>query len=263
SPQDAIVLRAPSWWNLRHTLWLLGITMSGLLLVMAWVVVLGGRLREQMSMLRQKLQHGAVLEERNRIARELHDSLEQELAGISMQLDLAADCFQQAPQIAHQAVQTARNMSRHSMIEARRSVWDLRCHLLEKGDLGSALAEIVQPLLARNGSKIEMRITGRRVRLPGSMEMNLLRIGQEAVANAVQHGHARKIEISLDYAGYAVRLSVSDDGCGFRADQSASTGHFGLLDMRERAHSMGSSLRVESQPGQGAKIAVEVFVKGQ
>jgi signal transduction histidine kinase len=261
SPQDALVLRAPSWWNLRHTLWLLGITAAILLLVLAWVVVLGGRLREQMSVLRQKLQHGAVLEERNRIARELHDNLEQELAGISMQLDLAADCFQQAPQIAHQAVQTARNMSRHSMIEARRSVWDLRCHLLEKGDLGSALAEIVQPLLARNGSKIDVRITGRRVRLPGSVEMNLLRIGQEAVANAVQHGHARNIEISLEYEDRAVRLCVSDDGCGFCADQNSSTGHFGLLDMRERAHSMGSSLRVESQPGQGARIAVEVPVK--
>jgi len=260
-PQDALVLRAPSWWNLRHTLWLLGITAAILLLVLAWMVVLGGRLREQMSALRQKLQQGAVLEERNRIARELHDNLEQELAGISMQLDLAADCFQQAPQIAHQAVQTARNMSRHSMIEARRSVWDLRCHLLEKGDLGSALGEIVQPLLARNGSKVDVRITGRRVRLPGSMEMNLLRIGQEAVANAVQHGQARNIEISLEYEERAVRLCISDDGCGFSGEQASPTGHFGLLDMRERAHSMGSSLRVESQPGHGARIAVEVPVK--
>ena len=261
SPQDAIVLRAPSWWNLRHTLWLLGITTTVLLLVMAWVVVLGGRLREQMSILRQKLQHGAVLEERNRIARELHDNLEQELAGISMQLDLAADCFRQAPDIARQAVDAARNMSRHSMIEARRSVWDLRCHLLEKGDLGSALSEIVQPLLARNGSEIDLRIVGRPVRLPGSVEMNLLRIGQEAVANAVKHGQARNISISLDYDASTVRLCVSDDGCGFSAKQSTSTGHFGLLDMRERAHSMGSSLRVDSQPGQGTKIAVEVRVE--
>lgn len=263
SPQDAVVLRAPSWWNLRHALWLLGITTAVLLMVMAWVVVLGGRLREQMSVIRQKLQHGAVLEERNRIARELHDNLEQELAGISMQLDLAVDCFQQSPRIAHQAVETARNMSRHSMIEARRSVWDLRCHLLEKGDLGSALTQVVKPLLARNGSQIDVRIAGRPVRLAGSVEMNLLRIGQEAVANAVMHGHARNITIDLEYDCGTVRLCVSDDGCGFNAEQASSAGHFGLLDMRERAHSMGCSLRVDSQPGQGAKITVEVHMKEQ
>ena len=71
------------------------------------------------------------MEERNRIARELHDTLEQELAAITMQLDLACECFEQGPTVARQAIETARSMSRHSMIEARRSVWDLRCHLLE------------------------------------------------------------------------------------------------------------------------------------
>jgi signal transduction histidine kinase len=85
---------------LRHTLWLLGITAAVLLIVTAWVVVLGRRLREQMAIIRQKLRRGAMLEERNRIARELHDTLEQELVGITMQLDLAVDCFTQAPHIA-------------------------------------------------------------------------------------------------------------------------------------------------------------------
>src|SRR5581483_8611165 len=94
SPADVVVLTTPSWWNLRHTLWLLAVTVGILLIVMAWVVVLGRRVREQMLVIRQKLRHGAVLEERNRIARELHDTLEQELAGITMQLDLAAECFQ-------------------------------------------------------------------------------------------------------------------------------------------------------------------------
>jgi hypothetical protein len=141
SPQDFVVLRAPSWWNLRHTLWVLGGTVGALFMVMAWIVVLGRRLREQMELIRQKIRSGAVLQERNRIARELHDNLEQELAGITMQLDLAVDCFQQAPRVAQQALETARNMSRHSMVDARRSVWDLRCHLLEEGDLVSALRQ--------------------------------------------------------------------------------------------------------------------------
>jgi signal transduction histidine kinase len=259
-PQDLVVLSTPSWWNLRHTLWLLGMTAVVLFFVVVWVVVLGRRLREQMDVIRQKLRSSAVLEERNRIARELHDTLEQELAGITMQLDLAVDCFLQAPRVAEQALETARNMSRHSMVEARRSVWDLRCQLLEDGDLVSALTKIVEPLTARERVKVDARFEGTPVRLPRPAEMNLLRIGQEAVANAMKHGLARHISIELRYAPESVRLIVSDDGQGFAADQASPTGHFGLLDMRERAQSMGSHLTVESQPGRGTRIAVEVPV---
>jgi signal transduction histidine kinase len=258
SPEDVVVLATPSWWNLRHTLWLLGVTGGVLLAVIVWVVVLGRRLQEQMAVIRQKLRSGAVLEERNRIARELHDTLEQELAGITMQLDLAVDCFQQAPGVAQHALETARDMSRHSMIEARRSVWDLRCQLLQDGDLVSALEQIVEPLVPREQTKVDFKIRGTPVRLPSAVEMNLLRIGQEAVANAVKHGHARQVSIELLYAGSSVSLIVVDDGQGFAAGQSSPAGHFGLLDMRERAQSMSSHLRVESQPGRGTRIAVEV-----
>ncbi|MGA9981555.1 MAG: sensor histidine kinase [Candidatus Sulfotelmatobacter sp.] len=259
-PEDVVVLTTPSWWNLRHTLWLLGVTGGVLLAVMVWVVVLGRRLQEQMAIIRQKLRSSAVLEERNRIARELHDTLEQELAGITMQLDLAVDCFQQAPGVAQHALETARDMSRHSMVEARRSVWDLRCQLLENGDLVSALAQIVEPLVPREQTKVDFKILGSPVRLPGPVEMNLLRIGQEAVSNAVKHGRAQHVSIELRYAAASVCLTVSDDGQGFVAAQASPTGHFGLLDMRERAQSMGSHLRVESEPGGGARIAVEVPV---
>jgi signal transduction histidine kinase len=258
SPEDVVVLATPSWWNLRHTLWLLGVTGGVLLAVIVWMVVLGRRLQEQMAVIRQKLRSGAVLEERNRIARELHDTLEQELAGITMQLDLAVDCFHQAPGVAQHALQTARDMSRHSMIEARRSVWDLRCQLLQDGDLVSALEQIVEPLVPREQTKVDFKIQGTPVRLPSPVEMNLLRIGQEAVANAVKHGHARQVSIELLYARASVSLTVIDDGQGFAAGQSSPAGHFGLLDMRERAQSMSSHLRVESQPGRGTRIAVEV-----
>jgi signal transduction histidine kinase len=259
-PQDVMVLRTPSWWNLPHTLWLLGITAGVLLTVVAWVVVLGRRLREQMAVIRQKLRNSAVLEERNRIARELHDTLEQELAGITMQLDLAVDCMRRAPRVAEQALETARNMSRHSMVEARRSVWDLRCQLLEDGDLVYALAQIVEPLAPREHVKLDAKVQGTPVRFSRPVEINLLRIGQEAVANAVKHGRAKQISIELRYAPNSVRLTVSDDGRGFAADLASPAGHFGLLDMRERAQSMGSQLEIESEPGQGTRVAVEVPV---
>jgi signal transduction histidine kinase len=230
---------------------------------MVWIVVLGRRLREQMELIRQKIRSGAVLQERNRIARELHDNLEQELAGITMQLDLAVDCFQQVPKVARQALETARNMSRHSMVDARRSVWDLRCHLLEEGDLVSALRQTVQPSTPRDGVKVDVSVTGAPVRLPAGVEMNLLRIGQEAVANAVKHAGARVVNASLHYDEDKVRLCVTDDGRGFQPQDNSPSGHFGLLDMRERAHSMGCVLQVESEPECGTKVAIEIPVKIQ
>jgi len=260
-PEDVVVLSTPSWWNVRHTVWLLGITAGVLMAVMVWVVVLGRRLQEQMNIIRQKLRTGAVLEERNRIARELHDNLEQELAGITMQLDLAVDCFQQAPDVAQRALETARDMSRHSMVEARRSVWDLRCQLLEDGDLVSALAHIVEPLVPREQATVDFKVHGSPARLSGPVEMNLLRIGQEAVANAIKHGHATHVSVELRFALGSVCLAVSDDGRGFATTQASPTGHFGLLDMRERALSMGSHLLVESNPGGGTRIAVEILIQ--
>jgi signal transduction histidine kinase len=262
SPGDVRVLRTPSWWNLRHTLWILAVTLGVLLFAFAWVVVLGRRVREQMRVIRQKLKHSAVLEERNRIARELHDNLEQELAGITMQLDLAADCFQQSPGLARQALNTARDMSRHSMVEARRSVWDLRCQMLEEGDLVFAIRQTVEPLATRENAQFEVSVLGTPSRLPGQIEMNLLRIAQEAAANAVKHGQARRVDITLEYGADSVSLAVADDGRGFAASETLPTGHFGMLDMRERAQSLQSQLIVESHPGRGTRVALEVPLRG-
>ncbi len=258
SPQDVTVLRAPPWWNLRRALWLLGIMGGILILVLVCMVLLGRKLREQMAIIREKLQHGAVLEERNRIARELHDTLEQELAGITLQLDLAVDCFRQAPPVAFRALDTARKMSRHSMVEARRSVWDLRCDLLEQGDLPFALGQIVCPLASGDGVRIEVKVSGTPVRLPGKIEMNILRIGQEAVANAIKHADASQVQVELQYSPERVILEVSDDGRGFSPDQANSAGHFGMLDMRERAEAIGSRLQIDSALGRGTHITVEI-----
>lgn len=260
SANDVVVLRTPSWWNFRHTAWLLGITAGILLLVLAWVAVLSRRWRGQMAIFRERLQRSGVLEERNRIAREIHDTIEQELAGITMQLDLAADCFHHAPEVAKEAVDAARQMSRHSMLEARRSVWDLRCHLLEHGDLVAAMAQTLKPLASPDRAQFEIVVRGQPSRLLPAVEMSLLRIAQEAVANAVHHGHARNIAVELQYDSGCVRLRIVDDGSGFDA-QRTPPGHFGLLDMKERAQAMGSSLCIESAPGRGTVIAVEAPIQ--
>jgi len=118
-------------------------------------------------------------------------------------------------------------------------------------------------LVAREHARVEVKLQGTPVRLPGQIEMNLLRIAQEAAANAVKHGRAQHVEIELRYTSGAVGLSVSDDGTGFAPSQASPSGHFGLLDMRERAQSMGSQLKIESEPGSGARVSLEVPISNE
>jgi signal transduction histidine kinase len=116
-------------------------------------------------------------------------------------------------------------------------------------------------LVSREQAKVEVKIEGSPVRLPGQLEMNLLRIAQEAVANAMKHGRAQQVNIELLYSTASVCLTILDNGRGFAASQASPTGHFGLLDMRERAQSMGSRLEIESEPGHGVRIAVRVPIQ--
>jgi signal transduction histidine kinase len=210
--------------------------------------------------IQQKIQREAVSEERSRIAREFHDTLEQELAAIAIQLDTVAAQFNHAPQKAWQFLDLARNMTRRSLAEARRSVWDLRSHLLEKSNLVDALAEVAKPLAAGKRSEIIVRSSGTKRKLPGQIENHLLRMAQEALANALKHSHAARIVVQMDYQPAAVRLSIRDDGIGFDLQEPAppSLGHFGLLDMRERAQKIGATLLVNSAAGEGTEIVVEL-----
>lgn len=262
SAGDIQVLELPSWWTARHIFWLLVITFSALVLAILWVAILGRRVRAQMEVIRQKLKRGAVLEERHRIARELHDTLEQDLVGITLHLDLAADRFKDDPDVAWHALQMGQKMSRHSMIEARRSVWGLRSEWLEKGDLLTALRESTRPHRTED-AEVVIHSSGVPRRLDRSVEMNLLRIGQEAIVNALKHANAKKIVLTLEYHSDRVKLSVADDGCGFIQDQRSfvNGGHFGLLDMKERARSLGCDLLVNSSIGGGTRLEVVTEVK--
>lgn len=258
SAQDISIVGRPPWWNFHHAVWVIGITLPTLLFAVLWVIALQGRLRRQVDLYRQKLHSGAILEERNRIARELHDSIEQDLAGIIFQLDLAADCFIDATPIARQALENARNMSRRGMLEARRSVWDMRCHLLENGDLVYALRQVVELLNQRNQTQIEFNVCGLPTRVAKEVELNLLRIAQEAMANALKHARATKIRVTLTFDSRTVQLTVNDDGKGFESGEIYFDGHFGLADMHERASAVGSTLRVHSQIGLGTLVELEV-----
>ncbi len=260
SSSDVTVLRNPPFWTLGRLLWIVSAMGIVLLAGLAWVVVLDRRVRRQTAIIQEKIQREAVSEERTRIAREFHDTLEQELAAITIQLDAVAAQFHQAPEQARRLLNLARTMSRRSLAEARRSVWDLRSHLLERSNLVDALSEVAKPLAAGHRVEIIVHATGDRRKLPGQVENHLLRVAQEAIANALKHSSATKIVVQIDYQPQALRLSVRDNGTGFDLGQPdpMTGGHFGLQDMRERAQKIGACLCIKSNASQGTEILVEL-----
>ncbi len=260
SPESVTVLREPSWWTPARLLWALGAMVFIVALGACWIWLLRRRVTEQTQIILEKVQHGAVLEERTRIARDFHDTLEQELAGLSMQLDAVGRKFDQAPPTARPSLDLARRMLMHCRLEAKRSVWDLRCMALEQGDLVDALHEVTQPILAGQNAKLTFHIEGGRRRLPGIIERDLLRIGQEAVTNAIKHARANCIDVYFSFAGAKVTLTITDDGSGFNASKlpAAASGHFGLAGIGERAAKLGGTLSVETCPGAGTRLVIEV-----
>jgi signal transduction histidine kinase len=155
-------------------------------------------------------------------------------------------------------------MSRRSLFEARRSVWDLRSHLLENSNLVTALCEVTKLMATSAHIRIDVETSGQPRKLAAPVENNLLRIAQEALANALKHAHASQIIVKLNYEPNRVCLRVCDDGVGFDTTCHATIygGHFGLLDMSERAEKIGGTFSMVSAGGQGTEIVVAVGDKG-
>ena len=204
----------------------------------------------------------AILNERNRVAREIHDTLAQSLGAISVQLELARTHAAEFSAGAKNHLATAHKLAREALAEARESIWNMRSQVLEKGDLGEALEDILQQLTEGTGVASHMRVEGPRHRLPPVVENNLLRIGQEAITNACKHANPACIEVTLQFSARTVRLDVTDDGVGFVAGTQPAGRRrgFGLVGMKERVELLDGTIEVASAPGQGTHITVVVSV---
>jgi signal transduction histidine kinase/streptogramin lyase len=224
----------------------------------AMTVALAGLGLHRLRVRQVEAEFAAVLAERTRMSRELHDTLAQGFAGIAIHLDAAAACL---PKGAHELrghLALARALVRESLAEARRAVLDLRPRALEHADLAAALSDMAGRLAAE--ATIQVEVTGAPRRLASAMETHLLRIAQEAVTNALRYAGAREIRVGLDFAGDHVSLRVQDDGCGFPVSPTApsTSGHLGLVGIRERAARMGGRLTLQSRAGSGTEVVVEV-----
>lgn len=210
----------------------------------------------QLARLAEQSRQAAVLEERNRLAREIHDTLAQAFTGMLIQLGVAQRIAKQQPEEAWSLIDHVAELARQGLSEARRSVWALQPESLEYSELADSLPRIVAQMTSDTSMQAEVHVYGMPRTLPSDVGMNLLRIGQEAVHNALRHAQAQKIFVELTFDAEQVRLCIQDDGQGFDPQHQEEGGGFGLIGMRQRAERIGGQLTVVSQPGQGTEVAV-------
>ena len=257
APADVTLLEAASWWTARRAL----LAAAGLVAVasgaLVWVGALRRRVREQTEILRGRLAREAALEERTRLARELHDSLEQDLAGIGYALEAVKQTIDH-PSVARSHLDRALMHVDQSMGEARRSVWALRPRALEGGDLVSALSTLAREVTRGGVLDTEVRVLGRRWELAPGVEDQVFRVAQEALTNALKHADARRLRVDLSFGEAALTVVVQDDGTGFDPAAPVAVGHFGLLGMHERVAKVGGTLDIRSAAGAGTEVLVTV-----
>ncbi|MEH2091852.1 PAS domain-containing protein [Nostoc sp.] len=205
---------------------------------------------------RKRAEHTSILEERNRMAREIHDTLAQSFTGILLQVGAATQVLADDPEATQVHLEMIEELARAGLAGARRSVSALRPRLLEEGNLESALHRIVAQMRATTDTAVICETQGIAYFLSTEVENNLLRIGQEALTNAIKYACAGEIRVELVYNETQCILRVKDDGRGFGVGSTPLSGGFGLLGMSERAERIGAQLTIQSQPEQGTEIIV-------
>jgi signal transduction histidine kinase len=268
APESVRLLSTPSWWTPQRLWTALGLTGGVLLLSLAWVWTLRRRVARRSAALADEMrarrdaavEFDTTLRERTRLAADLHDTLEQSLTGLALQLEAAAALQTEAPARSSQHLGLARQLLDRSREDVRRSVWELRTNPLE----GNTLTEALRCIAADRSAGLAVRITveseGEAQPMPDFVAGNLLLLAQEGITNALKHAAPQQITLRLISTKSEVSLSIRDDGRGFTPGSAPGPreGHFGLQGMRERAKRLGGTLTIESAVGAGACIAVFV-----
>ena len=213
---------------------------------------------ERARLFNKSVESGAI-EERNRLAREIHDTLAQGLAGIALQLETADVLLEsgQEPQKISNAIQQALQLARANLEEARRSVLDLRAAPREGRTLAQALKALAHDAGAKGGLEIDFELSGGEHPLPVRIEAGLYRIAQEALANVVQHAGAQRAALSLATLPDQVTLVIADNGHGFDPERTMPD-RFGLIGLNERVKLLGGTLQLNSSPGSGTRIEINL-----
>jgi signal transduction histidine kinase len=216
----------------------------------------------QLSHYAATLEQLSVSRERNRLARELHDTLAHTLSGVTVQLEAVNALWNTDAQAARTILTQSLETTRTGLTETRRALQALRTSPVEDLGLGLALRNLAESLATRSGLALDLRLPDDLDDLGPAVEQCVYRVAQEALANVDRHASARRLSVRLDRQDQRLILTVADDGRGFTPDAALAEGQFGLKGMQERAEIAGGKLEVESCPGGGTTVRLDVPVGG-
>lgn len=248
----------PAWYQ---TLWFRALMLLAIGGCIAGLAVLLQRGRHQRAQQALKGRYEATLAERSRIAQDLHDTLLQGFAGVSMQLKVAERSLPDAPDVAAETLMHVQRLTRETLREARERVLDLHEPDLGVDDVAGALESSGRGLIATTGIAFVVTTTGDRARVPRPVEIAALRIGREAIANAVKHAEATRIDAVVHFEPARLTLEIHDNGRGLgphQGEPAQRDGHLGLSGMRNRAREMGGSCEVCTGAAGGTAVTVQL-----
>jgi signal transduction histidine kinase len=268
-PEDIVTHRVPPWWNARRLVIALGLSVVVAGLLGGAALLLMRRVRAQSNQLATEAlahrqvtaAHLAMMEERSRIAGEMHDGLQPMLSGLSFYLDAADSKLKDSLMDGvGEALERSRTLLARIREEFRQCIWCLYELGRQSGDLDNELRRLARIHRQWSHAEVNTEIAGEPFPLPASISRGLLLACQEAVENASRHGKAARIEIHCEFSERGVAISVEDDGCGF--DVSTATdapgGHYGLSGMRQRVERLGGVLDVVSKPSTGTRLTMRL-----
>jgi signal transduction histidine kinase len=206
------------------------------------------------------LEQLTISRERNRMARELHDTLSHSLSAVAVQLEAVSALWDSDQVKARAMLDQSLVMTRDGLNEARRAIGALRTAPLEDLGLALSLRNLATSEAERGGYSVEIHIPDESPRLKPEVEHCFYRIAEETLRNITRHAEAQHVTVSLIQAGAHVEMVFHDDGCGFTDNAGLQSDHFGLRGMRERAEAIGAQLSVDSRPGQGTTVRLQVEV---
>ena len=262
---EIIVLQLPSWWTPARCLAVVLGLLFVLVLILIWNMTLHALVaRKSHALLREqaeKLSETLKIDERTRLAAELHDYLAQNLTVISYQVSAAESALAAHDEDAASCLKTADRMLLSCRTDLRRCLWDLKSDVLNESNFAKAIELTAEPV--SGDAQLLVHFTANRQRLSDSTAHAILSICRELVANAVRHGRADKVQIVGEQKIDTIRFSIEDNGCGFNPSKrpGQTDGHFGLDGVAERIERLNGKLQIDSLPGQGTRIAVTLRPK--
>ncbi len=264
SPSDLVVLEDAPWLTAERISWLLATVLLVAIATIATIVLASRhRLKEQeQRRAMAESEFSAILNERNRVAREIHDTLSQNIGAISVQLEIVRTQANGLDETLRSHLGTAHTLARNALADARDSIWNMRSQVLEKYDLKEAIERILHQMTDDTGISASVETIGEPRRLSPVVENNLLRIGQEAITNACKHANPKQIEVRIFYARRRIELQIKDDGIGFDTESvpAFENRNFGLVGIRERVELLGGDVEIKSRLGRGTLINATVSI---